>query len=167
LPTRNDALRAPGRIKETNVTFASQALRLINWVGKFPSSILGLIIRIGIADVFWRSGQTKVSGWHVTDTTVQLFRDEYKVPILSPEVAATLAAVQEHLFSILLIIGFASRLSAIGLLGMTAVIELFVYPLNWPDHLLWTGCLLYVVTRGPGTFSIDALIRRRFEAMAR
>jgi putative oxidoreductase len=152
--------------KETRVTFASQALRLIDWVGRFPSSILGLIIRVGIADVFWRSGQTKVSGWHVTDTTVQLFRDEYKVPILSPEVAATLAAVQEHLFSILLIIGFASRLSAIGLLGMTAVIELFVYPLNWPDHLLWTGCLLYVVTRGPGTFSIDALIRRRFEAMA-
>jgi putative oxidoreductase len=145
------------------VTFASQALRLINWVGRFPSSILGLIIRIGIADVFWRSGQTKVSGWHVTDTTVQLFRDEYKVPVLSPEVAATLAAVQEHLFSFLLIIGLASRLSAIGLLGMTAVIELFVYPLNWPDHLLWTGCLLYVLTRGPGQFSLDALIRRRFE----
>ena len=149
------------------MTFASQALRLINWVGKFPSSILGLIIRIGVADVFWRSGQTKVSGWHVTDTTVQLFRDEYKVPVLSPEVAATLAAVQEHLFSLLLIIGLASRLSAIGLLGMTAVIELFVYPLNWPDHLLWTGCLLYVVTRGPGKFSIDALIRRRFEGMGR
>lgn len=147
------------------MTFASQALRLINWVGKFPSSILGLIIRIGIADVFWRSGQTKVSGWHVTDTTVQLFRDEYKVPVLSPEVAATLAAVQEHLFSLLLIIGLASRLSAIGLLGMTAVIELFVYPLNWPDHLLWTGSLLYVVTRGPGQFSLDALIRRHFKGM--
>jgi putative oxidoreductase len=149
------------------VAFASQALRLINWVGRFPSSILGLIIRIGIADVFWRSGQTKVSGWHVTDTTVQLFRDEYKVPVLSPEVAATLAAVQEHLFSLLLIIGFASRLSAIGLLGMTAIIELFVYPLNWPDHLLWTGCLLYVLTRGPGQFSIDALIRRHFEGKGR
>jgi putative oxidoreductase len=150
-------------MKENKVTFASKALRLVNWVGRFPSSILGLIIRIGIADVFWRSGQTKVSGWHVTDTTVQLFRDEYKVPVLSPEVAATLAAVQEHLFSFLLIIGLASRLSAIGLLGMTAVIELFVYPLNWPDHLLWTGCLLYVLTRGPGQFSLDALIRRRFE----
>ena len=57
-----------------------------------------------------------------------------KVPLLSPEVAATLAAVQEHLFSFLLIIGLASRLSALGLLGMTAVIEIFVYPLNWPDH---------------------------------
>jgi putative oxidoreductase len=121
-----------------------------------------LIIRIGIADVFWRSGQTKVSGWHVTDTTIQLFRDEYKVPVISPELAAYLAAIQEHLFSFLLIIGLASRLSAIGLLGMTAVIELFVYPANWPDHLLWTGCLLYVVARGPGALSVDALIARRF-----
>ena len=76
----------------------SKILRFLDWIGGFPSAILGLIIRLGIADVFWRSGQTKVDGWHVTDTTVQLFRDEYKVPLLSPEVAATLAAVQEHLF---------------------------------------------------------------------
>jgi putative oxidoreductase len=141
----------------------SKILRFLDWIGRFPSAILGLIIRLGIADVFWRSGQTKVDGWHVTDTTVQLFRNEYKVPLLSPEVAATLAAIQEHLFSFLLIIGLASRLSALGLLGMTAVIEIFVYPLNWPDHLLWAGCLLYVITRGPGEMSLDGLIRRRAE----
>jgi putative oxidoreductase len=129
---------------------------------KFPSWLLGLIIRVGIADVFWRSGQTKVSGWHVTQSTVQLFRDEYKVPLLSPEVAANLASIQEHLFSVLLVIGLASRLSALGLLGMTAVIEIFVYPENWPDHLLWAGALLYVLARGPGDFSLDALIRRKF-----
>ena len=71
------------------------------------------------------------------------------------------AAVQEHLFSFLLVIGLASRLSALGLLGMTAVIEVFVYPENWPDHLLWTACLLYVIARGPGGFSLDGLIRKR------
>ncbi len=129
---------------------------------RIPSSIVGLIVRLGIADVFWRSGQTKVSGWHVTDSAIQLFRDEYKLPLISPELAAHLAAIQEHLFSFLLIIGLASRLSALGLLAMTAVIEIFVYPQNWPDHLLWAGSLLYVIARGPGAFSIDALIRRRY-----
>jgi putative oxidoreductase len=134
----------------------------VRWTDKFPSWLLGLIIRVGIADVFWRSGQTKVSGWHVTQTTVQLFRDEYKVPLLPPEVAANLASIQEHLFSVLLVIGLASRLSALGLLCMTAVIEIFVYPENWPDHLLWAGALLYVLARGPGELSVDALIRRKF-----
>jgi putative oxidoreductase len=130
------------------------------WADRFPSSLLGLIIRTGIALVFWRSGQTKVSGWHVTDSAVQLFRDEYKLPILPPEVAATMAAVQEHLFSALLIIGLASRLSALGLLVMTAVIEIFVYPENWAEHLLWAGSLLYVIGRGPGAISVDQVILR-------
>jgi putative oxidoreductase len=144
------------------VKLTSSILQVIDFAECIPSSILAVVIRVGIADVFWRSGQTKVSGWHVTDTTVQLFRDEYKVPLLPPEIAANLAAVQEHLFSVLLVIGLASRLSALGLLGVTAVIQIFVYPLNWPDHLLWSGCLLYVIARGPGEFSLDALIRRRF-----
>ena len=141
------------------ILWLQAAVRLAD---KFPSWLLGLIIRVGIADVFWRSGQTKVSGWHVTQTTVQLFRDEYKLPLLPPEIAANLASIQEHLFSVLLVIGLASRLSALGLLGMTAVIEIFVYPENWPDHLLWAGALLYVLTRGPGALSVDALICRRF-----
>ena len=140
-------------------------MRLISgqadFLNRIPTWLIALLIRLGIADVFWRSGQTKVSGWHVTDTTIQLFRDEYKVPLLSPEVAAYLATIQEHLFSVLLVIGLASRLSALGLLGMTAVIEVFVYPENWPDHLLWAGCLLYVLGRGPGALSVDALIARR------
>jgi putative oxidoreductase len=141
-------------------TFARRGLEYLN---RIPAWLLGLLIRTGIADVFWRSGQTKVSGWHVTDTTIQLFRDEYKVPLISPEAAAYMASIQEHLFSFLLVIGLASRLSAFGLLGMTAVIEIFVYPANWPDHLLWTGCLLYVIARGPGALSVDALIARRFQ----
>lgn len=138
-------------------------LRASEFLNRIPTWLIALLIRVGIADVFWRSGQTKVSGWHVTDTTIQLFRDEYKVPLLSPEVAAYLASIQEHLFSVLLVIGLASRLSALGLLGMTAVIELFVYPENWPDHLLWAGCLVYVLARGPGALSLDALLARRFQ----
>jgi len=151
---------SPARTSGSGVISWLQAA--VRWADKFPSWLLGLIIRVGIADVFWRSGQTKVSGWHVTQTTVQLFRDEYKVPLLSPEIAANLASIQEHLFSVLLVIGLASRLSALGLLGMTAVIEFFVYPENWPDHLLWAGALLYVLTRGPGALSVDALICRKF-----
>jgi putative oxidoreductase len=132
----------------------------VQWADRIPSSALAFVIRLGIADVFWRSGETKVSGWHVTESTIQLFRDEYKLPLVSPEWAANVAALQEHLFAFLLVIGLASRLSALGLLAMTAVIELFVYPENWPDHLLWSGALLYVVARGPGTLSVDALIAR-------
>ncbi len=138
----------------------SRLLRPFDLADRIPAWLLGLVIRVAIADVFWRSGQTKVSGWHVTDTTVQLFRDEYHLPLLPPELAANLAALQEHLFSFLLVIGLASRLSALGLLGMTAVIEIFVYPENWPDHLLWAGCLLYVIARGPGALSLDGLIRK-------
>lgn len=138
----------------------SRLLRPFDLADRIPAWLLGLVIRVAIADVFWRSGQTKVSGWHVTDTTVQLFRDEYNLPLLPPELAANLAALQEHLFSFLLVIGLASRLSALGLLGMTAVIEIFVYPENWPDHLLWAGCLLYVIARGPGALSLDGLIRK-------
>jgi putative oxidoreductase len=142
---------------------ASVLFRACEFLTRIPTWLIALLLRVGIANVFWRSGQTKVSGWHVTDTTIQLFRDEYKVPLLSPEVAAYLASIQEHLFSVLLVIGLASRLSALGLLGMTAVIELFVYPENWPDHLLWAGSLLYILARGPGTLSLDALIARRFQ----
>ena len=141
---------------------ASAVLTAINWANRIPSSVLGLLVRVGIANVFWRSGQTKVSGWHVTDSAIQLFRDEYKVPLIAPELAANLAAVQEHLFSVLLVVGLASRLSAVGLLAMTAVIEIFVYPQSWPDHLLWAGSLLYIIARGPGAISLDAFIRQLF-----
>ncbi len=102
-------------------------------------------------------------GWQVTQSTIDLFREEYQVPLLPPEVAAYMAAIQEHLFSVLLVIGLASRLSALGLLGMTMVIQIFVYPGNWPDHLLWSSVLLYIIARGPGAISIDCLIKSAFE----
>jgi putative oxidoreductase len=112
-------------------------LKAVHLAERIPDSILGFIVRVGIADVFWRSGRTKVAGWHVTAAAIQLFRAEHKV----------------------------SRLSALGLLSMTAIIEIFVYPENWPDHLLWTGLLLYVIARGPGTFSVDGRIRAQYEPL--
>ena len=145
------------------MTLKSLAFSAIDLVERIPGSAISLVSRFAIADVFWRSGETKVEGWQVTQTTIDLFREEYRVPLLSPEVAAYMAAIQEHLFSVLLVIGLASRLSALGLFGMTMVIQIFVYPANWPDHLLWSSVLLYIIARGPGAISLDYLIRSAFE----
>ncbi len=128
-----------------------------------PLSFNGLICRLAIAGVFWRSGQTKVHGFFViNDSTYDLFRDEYKVPAIPPEIAAVMATISEHLFSALLVIGLASRLSAAALFGMTLTIEIFVYPESWPDHLMWSAAMLFVIIRGPGTVSIDHVIRKKF-----
>lgn len=128
-----------------------------------PTWVNGLICRLGIAAVFWRSGQTKVHDFFViNDSTYDLFRDEYHVPLLPPDIAAVLATVSEHLFSALLVIGLASRLSAGALFFMTLVIEIFVYPDSWPDHLMWASAMLYVILRGPGKVSLDHLIAKRF-----
>ncbi|MDB6061627.1 MAG: DoxX family protein [Verrucomicrobiaceae bacterium] len=133
---------------------------------KIPYSVIALLARVAVADVFWRSGQTKVDGWTITDSTFDLFREEYRVPLLPPELAAYLATIQEHLFSVLILVGLASRLSALGLLGMTLVIQLFVYPANYPDHLLWAAALLLIVARGPGAFSLDHLLWRKIKKVA-
>jgi putative oxidoreductase len=145
------------------MTPKSLAFSAIDLVERIPYSVISLVSRLAIVDVFWRSGQTKVDGWQVTQTTIDLFRDEYRVPLLPPEVAAYMAAIQEHLFSALLLIGLASRLSAFGLFAMTMVIQIFVYPANWPDHLLWSSVLIFIIARGPGAISLDYLIRSGFE----
>src|ERR1700720_2185827 len=131
---------------------------------KIPQSLISLAARIFPAAVFWMSGQTKVEGFHVTDNAIALFRDEYKLPLIDPALAANIAAFSEHFFPVLLVIGLASRLSALALLGMTAVIEIFVYPDAWPTHGVWATCFLVVTARGPGIFSLDHLIARRFAA---
>jgi putative oxidoreductase len=131
---------------------------------KIPQSLISLAARIFPAAVFWRSGQTKVEGWHVTDSAITLFRDEYALPLIDPELAAKIAAFSEHFFPVLLVIGLASRFAALALLGMTAVIEIFVYPYAWPEQGVWAVCFLVVIARGPGIFSLDHLIARRFAA---
>lgn len=136
---------------------------LIGYVEKIPHSLIVLIARVSIGATFFMSGQTKVSGFHLAEGVVDLFREEYNLPLIDPTWAAILAAISEHLFSVLLIIGLASRLSALALLGMTLVIEIFVYPYAWAIHGTWATCLLLIITRGPGLISLDQLIWSRFK----
>jgi putative oxidoreductase len=123
-----------------------------------PVAVPAFVLRLGVALAFWRSGNVKLASW---GTTLQLFTNEYRVPLLPPELAAYLATAVELTTPVLLLLGLATRLGAAAMLGMTLVIQLFVYPENYPDHLLWAGPLFYLVLRGPGAFSIDYLIRRR------
>lgn len=120
-------------------------------------SLLSLVARFAIAGVFLMSGRTKVEGFlTITDSTYELFRTEYKLPLVPPEIAAHMAAYAEHLFPVLLILGLFSRLSAFALLGMTTVIEVFVYPDAWATHLTWAGLLLIIIAKGAGKLSLDA-----------
>ena len=126
-------------------------------------TVLATPARLFIAAVFLLSGRTKVEGvLTVTDSTYFLFEYEYALPLIPPPVAAHLATYAEHLFPLLLIVGLASRLSAAALLGMTAVIQAFVYPEAWRTHLGWAAALGFILFRGPGALSLDHLIRRRF-----
>lgn len=135
-----------------------------------PPVLIALLARVAIAATFWRSGQTKVQGFAIdivegrfefgiprfADATVDLFRDEYKLPLLPPELAAFLATVAEHVFPVMILIGLATRLSATALLAMTIVIQIFVYPGAWPVHGLWAVALLYLMAHGAGALSLDA-----------
>lgn len=124
--------------------------------GLIGHPLLALVDRIAIGAIFFLSGRTKVEGLlHVTDGAYTLFREEYKVPLIPPEIAAHIAAYAEHLFPILLVLGLFTRLSALALLGMTLVIQVFVYPDAWPTHLSWVGLLLYLAGRGAGPVSLD------------
>jgi len=126
-----------------------------------PDALLLLVARLGIAAVFFQSGRTKVDGLlHITDGTYELFRTEYALPLVPPEIAAHAATYSEHLFPILLVLGLFTRPAALALLGMTAVIEIFVYPDAWATHLSWAGLLLPLVFRGGGDWSLDRLLFR-------
>jgi putative oxidoreductase len=119
-------------------------------------SLLSLVARVSIAAIFFMSGRTKVTGFlTLTPSTYELFRTDYKLPFIAPEIAAHMAAYSEHLFSILLLLGLCTRLSAFALLGMTTVIEVFVYPDAWPTHLSWAGLMLIMIARGGGKWSLD------------
>ncbi len=118
--------------------------------------LLALAARVAVGAIFFLSGRTKVDGFlTVNDSAYTLFREEYKVPLLPPEFAAHMAAYAEHFFPILLVLGLFTRLSALALLGMTAVIQIFVYPDAWPTHLSWAALMLYLIGRGAGSVSLD------------
>ena len=135
--------------------FVGRASRLLS------DALLLLVARLGIAAVFFMSGRTKVDGIiHVTDGTYELFRTEYALPLIPPDIAAVAATWSEHAFSILLVLGLSTRFSALALFIMTLTIEIFVYPDAWPTHLSWAAILLPLMFRGGGGWSLDALMRR-------
>ncbi len=157
----------------TIVRWAHTALALC---ARIPQSLIALLARFSIAAVFWKSGQTKIEGLNIdivdgtfdlgwprlSDSAIDLFREEYKVPLIPPELAAPLAAAAEHMLPLMLLVGLATRLSALGLLIMTSVIQIFVYPGAYPTHGVWAAVLLYLVAGGPGAVSIDHWIAHRY-----
>ena len=126
--------------------------RALDVLGRFPPPLLQLMFRLAVASVFLKAGLNKIASWELT---VQLFADEYKVPVLSPDLAATMAATFEIGCSVLLIFGLATRVATLPLLGMIAVIQTFVYPNAYSEHLTWASILLFLLTRGAGPWSLD------------
>ena len=155
------------------VDLVRQAVALCNRV---PDAWIALLGRFSVAAIFWKSGQTKIQGFaldilagefqfgmpRLADAVVDLFRDEYRLPLLPPELAAIMAAWAEHVFPALILLGLATRFSALALLAMTATIQVFVYPDAYPMHGVWAAVLLFLVARGAGPLSLDALVARRF-----
>ena len=145
---------------------------------RIPNSLVAVLARFSIAAVFWNSGQTKIQGlainivtgefklgWpRLSDSALALFQDEYKLPFIPPELAAPMAATAEHLFPLLILIGLGTRFSALALLGMTLVIQVFVYPDAYATHGTWAAVLLYLMARGPGALSVDHWLARRHAA---
>jgi putative oxidoreductase len=134
-------------------------LRFRAWLERIPYSLLALPLRFSVAWIFWNAGQVKLINWQ---RTIELFRDEYRVPVLPPEVAATMALSIELTAPALLILGLFTRATVLVLLGMTAVIQIFVYPDAWPTHLQWTAMNLALLCRGAGFLSVDHFLWHRF-----
>jgi putative oxidoreductase len=146
--------QAASAIDSTGVEWLD-ATRL--WLARFPLSIIQLAGRIGVGATFFKAGLLKYQSW---EFTVRLFQEEYRVPLLDPAVAARIAMVQELTIPILLFLGLATRIATLPLLGMIAVIQTFVYPNAYNEHLVWGAILILLLTRGPGVFSLDYLIGR-------
>ena len=159
-----------------NFALISWLRRAVEQLDRIPDAWMAVLARFSIAAIFWKSGQTKIQGFsldivsghieigwpRLSDSVVDLFRDEYRLPILPPELGALMAATAEHIFPALLLIGLATRFSALALLGMTTVIQLFVYPDAYPTHGVWAAVLIFLIARGPGPLALDHLIARRF-----
>jgi len=141
---------------------SSSIIGMLRWVRNVlksvPNAWLALPLRLAVATVFWNSAMAKLANW---DTTLALFSDEYQLPLIPPQIAAYMAVAIELTTPVLLVLGLMTRFAAFVLLGMTAVIEIFVYPLAWPIHIQWAAMLLVLLCRGPGAFSIDHLLMRR------
>ncbi len=163
----------PDAILSHGARWVTSAITLFT---RIPDSLIAVIGRFSIATVFWKSGQTKIEGLSIdlidgsfnlgiprlSESAVTLFQDEYRLPFIPPELAASMAAFAEHVFPVLILLGLATRFSALALLGMTLVIQLFVYPGAYPTHGVWMTVLLYLIAKGPGVIAIDHGIARRY-----
>jgi len=145
-------------------TLIAGTLRLVEDAARLvPAWLIALLARGAIAYTFWSSGRSKVSGFlDISQSTFFLFEHEYSVPLIPSEVAAHMATYAEHLFPVLLVLGLFTRLSALALLGMTAVIQVFVYPEAWNVHMWWAIALLYLMKHGAGMLSLDHVLHKRF-----
>lgn len=149
----------------------TQLIRLtakpINILKSIPEDLIALTARLAIAMVFWKSAQAKISGgefldqswqfYNLNSSTFSLFEYEYQIPFINYEVAAYLATFTEFFLSITIFLGLMTRLSALGFLGMTLVIQFMVYPDAWPTHIIWAAILLYLIKHGPGRLSLDRM----------
>lgn len=153
-------MKAPVTMLPARPGIAEQIRSLYVQAEQLPVTLLGLMMRVAVGMIFLKSGLTKIASW---DITVSLFQDEYMVPLLPPGLAAYLATAAELGCSALIFAGLATRLAAIPLLGMTLVIQTFVYPQSWIEHLTWASMLLFLISRGPGMLSVDHVIRRWIE----
>ena len=152
------ALTMTGR-PSRGLSVAGLARAAIGLCEMIPYALIALVARVALAQVFWSSAQTHLADWN---TTLYLFSDEYRVPLLPSDFAAYMAVTMELVTPPLLLIGLATRPVALALLGMTLVIEVFVYPMAWPTHIQWAAMLLLLIARGGGAVSLDAVLRRRF-----
>jgi len=125
---------------------------------RFPLSVVQLTMRVAVGAVFFKAGLLKAQSF---EFAVRLFEEEYKVPFLDPVLGARLAMTQELTLPVLLVLGLGTRLATVPLLGMIAVIQTFVYPNAWTDHLMWASILVFLLLRGPGALSVDAWLVRR------
>ncbi|WP_354675060.1 DoxX family protein [Cupriavidus alkaliphilus] len=147
-----------------SATLAARVQRVVDRLDRIPYTVLAIPLRLAVATVFWNSAMAKLANWA---TAVELFREEYRLPLLPPELGASLAVSVELTAPVLLILGLATRPVALILLGMIASIQLLVYPQAWPTHIQWAAMLLVLLARGAGALSLDWLIRRHFNAAAR
>jgi putative oxidoreductase len=145
-------------MSEPSASLSDTLMRGIRLLERIPYSVIALVARVATFSVFMRSGLVKLSDWN---STLLLFQNEYRVPLLPPHLAAYMAASLELGCSSLILVGLATRLSVLALLGMITVIQTFVYPNAWPDHIQWVGFMFILLARGPGAISVDALIASR------
>ncbi len=160
----------------TPLSLASLTCHTKTMFERIPHSFSALLARFSIAAVFWKSGQTKIEGFvldivdgrlelgwpRLSDSTIPLFAEEYSLPLIPPEWAAVMASVAEHVFPALILLGLATRFSALALLVMTVVIQVFVYPSAYAVHGVWAAVLLFLMAHGPGRLSLDHLLGRHW-----